>query len=161
MKPVQEIAICRAEAKDIETLVGMRIALLHEVGNLSNKSDTEDVTGATRRYFDEELPAGRYVGFIAQAGDQAVGCGGLTFYVRPPYQGNASGREAYLMGMYTVANWRGKGIGRALLMRLLDVAKTRGVGRVWLHSEQGARSLYERQGFRPNDSHMELILVAM
>jgi GNAT superfamily N-acetyltransferase len=157
MKSVHEIEILRAKPEDIETLVGMRIALLQEVGNLSSESDAKDLSGAIRRHFDEELPAGRYVGFIAQASGQAVGCGGLTFYVRPPYKGNTSGREAYLIGMYTVANWRGKGVGHALLKKLLDAAKARSVGRVWLHSEPDARSLYGREGFHPNDSYMELI----
>jgi GNAT superfamily N-acetyltransferase len=156
MQSVQEIEICRAEPGDIETLVSMRIALLHGVGNLSEESDVKGTSDAIRKYFEEELPAGRYVGLIARARGQAVACGGLAFYVRPPYKENPSGREAYLMGMYTVANWRGKGVGRALLKKLLDIAKDRGVGRVWLHSEPGARSLYRREGFRPNDSYMEL-----
>lgn len=157
MKPMQAILICRAEPADIETLVRMRIALLQEVGNLSSESDLGEVSRAIRRHFDEELPAGRYVGLLARAGGQAVACGGLTFYARPPYRGNVSGREAYLMGMYTVADWRGKGLGSALLRHLLEVAKSRGVGRVWLHSEPGAKGLYAREGFRTNDSYMELI----
>ncbi len=154
--PVREIELCRAEPGDIETLVRMRIALLQEVGNLSSESDAKDISGAIQRYFAEELPAERYVGFIARVGGQAVGCGGLTFYVRPPYKSNASGREAYLMGMYTAPDWRGKGVGSALLTKLLEFAKARGVARVWLHSEPGARSLYRREGFHPNDSYMEL-----
>lgn len=61
------------------------------------------------------------------------------------------------MGMYTAANWCGKGIGRALLAKLLDAAKAQGVGRVWLHSEPSARSLYRKEGFRSNHAYMELV----
>jgi len=153
---VLKIVVRRAEQKDIAALVEMRIALLKEVGNVRSKTDAQDLKGAIRRYFHRELPAGRYVGFIGRAAGQAVACGGLAFYVRPPYQGNTSGTEAYLMGMYTAAGWRGKGLGRRMLRKILAFAKARGVGRVWLHSEPGARTLYGRAGFRSSDSYMEL-----
>ncbi len=155
-KSARKIEIRKAERKDIGALVRLRIALLKEVGNVCNEAGAKELSGAIRRHFGKELPAGRYVGFIARAGGEAVACGGLTFYARPPYSGNTSGREAYLMGMYAVSNWRGKGIGRAVLQKILAFAKARGVGRVWLHSEPGARSLYSREGFRANDSYMEL-----
>jgi len=155
-KSVPKIEVRRAERQDISTLVEMRIALLEEVGNVRGKSDAQDLKGAIWRYFHRELPAGRYVGFIGRAEGQAVACGGLAFYARPPHQGNNSGKEAYLMGMYTAAGWRGKGLGRRMLRTILALAKARGVGRVWLHSEPGARTLYGRAGFRSNDSYMEL-----
>ena len=151
------IEVCRAKRKDIATLAQMRIALLEEVGNVHSKTDAKDLMGAIRRYFQRELPAGRYVGFIGRAEGRAVACGGLAFYTRPPHQGNTSGKEAYLMGMYTAVDWRGQGVGGAILRTLLAFAKARGVGRVWLHSEPGAVSLYGRAGFRSNHSYRELI----
>lgn len=155
-KSVLEIEIRRALRKDISALVRLRIALLKEVGNVRNEAGTKELSRAIRRHFVKELPAGRYVGFIARANGAVVACGGLTFYARPPYSGNPSGKEAYLMGMYTLPNWRGKGTGAAVLRKILDFAKARDVRRVWLHSEPGARSLYGREGFRANDSYMEL-----
>jgi len=154
--PVPKMEVRRAERKDIATLAQMRMALLKEVGNVPSKADAKDLMAAIRRYFHRELRAGRYVGFIATIRGQAVASGGLAFYARPPYQGNLSGNEAYLMGMYTAVDWRRKGLGRRMLREILAFAKARGVGRVWLHSEPGAMSLYDRAGFRPNDSYREL-----
>lgn len=151
-----KMEVCRARRKDIATLVAMRLALLEEVGNVRGKTDRKDLKSAIRRYFQRELPTGRYVGFIARAEGQAVACGGLAFYARAPHQGNASGKEAYLQGMYTAVDWRGKGVGGAMLGKILAFAKTRRVGRVWLHSEPGAVSLYLRAGFRANPWYMEL-----
>jgi len=152
-----EIQVRRASAEDVETLVGMRVALLRAVGNVTSDLDAKEIGNAIRAYIAKEMPAGRYVTFIAEAEQSAVGCGGLAFYVRPPYCGNLSGKEVYLMGMYTIAEWRGKGVGTALLEKLLEYARTQGVGRVWLHTEPGARSLYGRAGFCSNDAYMELI----
>jgi GNAT superfamily N-acetyltransferase len=154
---VQEIQVRRAAAEDLEILVGMRVALLRIVGNVTSDLEAKEIGNAIRKYISQEMPAGRYVAFIAEAGKHAVGCGGLAFYVRPPYCGNPSGREAYLMGMYTAAEWRGKGVGTALVKKLLEYARVQGAGRVWLHTEPGARSLYGRAGFCFNDAYMELI----
>ncbi len=154
---VQEIQVRRASAEDVETLVGMRVLLLRAVGDVTSDSDAKEIADAIRTYIVQEMPAGRYVAFIAEVGKCAVGSGGLAFYVRPPYCGNPSGREAYLMGMYTIAEWRGKGVGTALVEKLVEYARAQGVGRVWLHTEPGARSLYDRAGFCPNDAYMELI----
>ncbi len=154
---VPEIQVRRASAEDVETLVGMRVLLLRAVGDVTSDSDAKEIADAIRTYIVQEMPAGRYVAFLAEAGKCAVGCGGLAFYVRPPYCGNPSGKEAYLMGMYTIAECRGKGVGTALVEKLLEHAKAQGVGRVWLHTEPGARSLYDRAGFCPNDAYMELI----
>jgi GNAT superfamily N-acetyltransferase len=154
---LHEIQVRRASAEDVETLVGMRVALLRTVGNVTGDSAAKQIGDAIRAYIAQEMPAGRYVAFIAEAGEYAVGCGGLAFYVRPPYYGNPSGKEAYLMGMYTIAEWRGKGVGTALVEKLLEYAKGQGVGRVWLHTEPGARSLYGRAGFCSNDAYLELI----
>ena len=153
----QEIQVRRAGAEDREILVRMRVALLQAVGNVTSDLEAKEIGNAIRAYITQEMPAGRYVAFIAEAGDHAVGCGGLAFYVRPPYCGNPSGKEAYLMGMYTIAEWRGRGVGTALVQKLLECAKAQGVGRVWLHTEPGARSLYDRAGFCSNDAYMELI----
>jgi GNAT superfamily N-acetyltransferase len=152
---VQEI-VRRAGAEDVETLVRMRIALLQAVGNVTGESEVKKLGDAIRTYLAQEMPVGRYVAFIAEAGGYAVGCGGLAFYLRPPYHGNPGGKEAYLMGMYTIPERRGKGVGTALIEKLLEYARAQGVARVWLHAEPGARSLYSRAGFCSNDAYMEL-----
>ncbi len=155
-KSEPKMEVRRAERKDIATLVEMRMALLKDVGNVPSRADAKDLMGAIRRYFHRALPAGRYVGFIGRIRGQAVACGGLTFYARPPYKGNLSGKEAYLTGMYTAVAWRGQGLGRRMLGKILAFAKARRVGRVWLHTEPGAMSLYDGAGFRSNDSYREL-----
>jgi len=43
---------------------------------------------------------------------------------------------------------RGRGVGRALALRLLDVARERGLTRCELVSVQGSAPFWERFGFR-------------
>jgi putative acetyltransferase len=63
-------------------------------------------------------------------------------------------QHAELKSMHTAAAARGRGIGRAILDHLIDVARARGCHRVSLETGSQpafapARSLYAQAGFRP------------
>ena len=44
--------------------------------------------------------------------------------------------------------WRGRGVGRALLDALIERARSEGLARVVLHAQTGALGFYARAGFR-------------
>jgi GNAT superfamily N-acetyltransferase len=155
--------IRRAELRDVEALVRMRFELLHVAAALgvpTNLSDEEWEAArvATQQYFQRAFPSGEHFGVVAEGQGIVVGCGGIVFMERPPYQGNLQGREAYLMNMYTEPAWRGKGIGSAIVAELLRCARDAGAKRVSLDAEQNARRLYARAGFHGNVEAMEILL---
>ena len=49
--------------------------------------------------------------------------------------------------MAVLESWRGRGVGRALLRTLLDLAIKRGLSRVTLSAQTHALGFYERAGF--------------
>ena len=49
--------------------------------------------------------------------------------------------------MAVLKDWRGRGVGRALLQTLLDLATRRGLSRVTLSAQIHALGFYERAGF--------------
>ncbi|MGA8221321.1 MAG: GNAT family N-acetyltransferase [Candidatus Acidiferrales bacterium] len=152
-----------AEVRDIEALVRMRLELLHVAAALGAPTDLseaewKEVGGAVRKYFAEALVTGKHCGVVAEAQGKVVACGGIVFMERPPYQGNLVGLEAYLMNMYTLPDWRGKGAGGAIVEELLRCAREAGAKRVLLDAEPGARRLYEKAGFRGNLEAMEILL---
>ena len=151
----------RAELRDLDVLVEMRIALLREVGNLSgdsSQSELRSLVEAHRNYFSSNLATGQYFGFAAEVEDRIVGTGGLVLLARPPYKGNLTGLEGYLMNVYTVPEWRRKGIATALVQQILAAAKRSGVKRVWLHAEPDAKRIYEAAGFVSKSAEMEMLL---
>ena len=79
--------------------------------------------------------------FLARLDGFAVGCGGVAVF-----------DDAEVKRMYTRPAARGRGVGKALLLRIEDEA--RGAGKSILRletgtSQQEAIGLYERRGFRP------------
>ncbi|MDZ7748592.1 MAG: adenylosuccinate lyase [Halofilum sp. (in: g-proteobacteria)] len=57
--------------------------------------------------------------------------------------------------MAVAAEWRGRGVGRALLDALLDRARARGLAGVVLHAQTSAIGFYERSGFRAEGPEFE------
>jgi predicted GNAT family N-acyltransferase len=55
--------------------------------------------------------------------------------------------EGRMGRMAVLKNWRGRGVGRALLQALLDLAEQQGLMRVTLAAQIHALGFYERAGF--------------
>lgn len=57
--------------------------------------------------------------------------------------------------MAVLADWRGHGVGQALLLALVEAARARGWQEVTLHAQLPARVFYARQGFLPHGEVFE------
>lgn len=91
--------------------------------------------------------------FVAVDGDKIVGVIGW-------YQDNVNwaneamgdkfpGEEAYWVGFFAVEKeYRGKGIGFALLQKIEEVVKEKKQDKLWVSSVPETRVYYERQGFK-------------
>ncbi len=108
-------------------------------------------TGAGSSLHDPEMldMASAYAGarsvyFVVESGGDLVGGGGI---------GPLAGAEpdvCELRKMYLRPDARGRGLGRAMLARCLEVARQLGYRRIYLETRQSmraARRLYERNGF--------------
>jgi len=54
-----------------------------------------------------------------------------------------------------LAHVRGRGIGRALMERVHELARTRGLASVWCHAQQSAAPFYTRLGYRTTSEPFE------
>jgi ribosomal protein S18 acetylase RimI-like enzyme len=96
-----------------------------------------------RKYVQENIASG-VPHFVALADGKVVGWCDIALKPRPLL------RHGGVLGLGVVADYRGRGIGRALLETTLRAAKERGVTRVELTvrvDNERAKRLYERCGF--------------
>jgi ribosomal protein S18 acetylase RimI-like enzyme len=83
---------------------------------------------------------------VLLAGDGPDGFAELRF--RPSLYTGAL--DAYLEELYVVPDRRGRGLGRALLVAAMELARERGAARIDLNTSEtdvAARALYESSGF--------------
>jgi predicted GNAT family N-acyltransferase len=66
----------------------------------------------------------------------AIGCGRLL-------------PDAHIGRMAVLAGWRGRGVGAALLMHLIELARHKRYARVVLNAQTHAMKFYSRFGFEP------------
>jgi GNAT superfamily N-acetyltransferase len=90
---------------------------------------------------------------VAWAGDRVVG--GVLGYIDEPENEAMNRRRGYTEGIFTIREWRGRGVASALIARNLRLLRDRGMTEAALsvdtENPSGALGLYERHGFREHD----------
>ena len=147
-----------ASIDDIEVLIDTRIKFLHEAEEIHINECSKNLRETLRTYFQNNVPKGNFISWVAYEEDNIVATSGVSFHEVPPTFGNVSGKEAYIMNMYTLPEYRKRGIGTRLITKLLEIIKERGIKKVRLHATDKGKSLYERAGFQNKDDEMVLIL---
>jgi GNAT superfamily N-acetyltransferase len=143
-----EVTIRPATIADIDILTHLRIDFMREMKSMGG-FDEEIFVDATRRYFAEAIPTGEFVAWFAEVEGEIVGMSGAVFWQRPPTPKNMTGRDAYILNVYTLPAWRRQGIGRRLMQTTLEAVGAAGVGRAWLRATADGEPLYRRLGFEP------------
>ena len=81
---------------------------------------------------------------------------GVASIMREGYPPDPGPDDWRVRGMATLARARGQGIGAELLALCIEHARHAGGERVWCNARVGARSLYERAGFRVAGAEFEI-----
>lgn len=140
----------------LDELVTTRVEVLLAANRLAPDTDMSEVEAQSRRYYREALADGSHAALLATDGGQFVGAGGVSYYRVMPTYHNPTGKKAYIMNMYVRPAYRRKGIATRILDLLVEDAKRRGVRQIALEATAAGRPLYEKYGFVPMDSEMEL-----
>jgi phosphinothricin acetyltransferase len=106
--------------------------------------ETEVRTAAERRrWLAARGP--RHPVVVAEAAGQTVGWGSLN-----PYSPRAAYQHVADFSVYVERGWRGQGVGRRLLERLIELARDLGYHKMMLSAfpfNASGMALYERMGF--------------
>jgi ribosomal protein S18 acetylase RimI-like enzyme len=100
----------------------------------------------------------KYAGWITSDGDWAVGSAGLLILDwAPHFLDPTCGQRGYILNVFVEAEYRGRGIAKALTAECMAEAKRRGIGVVALHASKKGQPVYERLGFKSSN---EMLFVA-
>ena len=141
-----------ATLDDIEVLVELRKKQLVDEGIDANKDINEELTNFFRKKLDDHS----LIEWVVSGNDTIIATAAIVFYEFPPTYTNKSGVKGYITNMYTVPEYRGKGIATSLLDKLVEEAKTRKVEKLWLSASKLGRPVYLKYGFKETNEWLEL-----
>ncbi len=151
-----EVAVRAATIAEIDTLIQLRVAMFDAMGY--DKGTLDQAIAPMRSYFLQHLQTGAFRVWVAEVRGAAIASIGVVIHSIPPSPKNTSGKEAYIMNLVTLPEFRRRGIAKKLMLHALDVIRSEGIPRVSLHASSEGRRLYEQLGFAVSEVVPEMHL---
>ncbi len=145
--------ISKATIDDCAELTKLRIEMRKERNELIE--DVEEFYNNTLSFFIDNITSGCFVSYICVLDNKIVAMSGICFYSVPPIAKVPNGKVAYLMNMYTLHEYRNKGIATKLLQHTMNEAQERQCLKVSLLASDMGEPLYIKYGFKYAQSAME------
>lgn len=136
--------------KDLDIFIEMRISQLQEEG----AEATFDLKPYLQDYYTRHLQDNTFVSWLAIDDNKIVGTSGMSFVEKPPYYSCPSGKIGLLSSMYVIKEYRGKGIAKFLLDKVVNEAKNFGCATVQITASDMGVLLYTDYGFKKNGNFM-------
>ena len=141
----------RITETELDDFIMLRINQLREEG----ATEDIDLIPTLKDYYNRHMADGTFVSWLAMDEDKIVGTSGMSFVEKPPYFSCPNGKIGLLSSMYTVKEYRRKGIAKELLTKVVNEAKEYGCGTVQITASDMGMLLYSDFGFVKNDNFMQ------
>lgn len=147
--------IKRATRDDIELLVDNRMEFVTSIRDIVNE---DEFRLETRLYFDSHLEDGSIVCYIGVDEGKIVSSCILCIYQTLPTPSSLNGKNGLLLNVYTVIDYRRKGLAKMLLTKLIQEARDLKISKIHLDYTEAGYPLYCSLGFMKKDHEMCLNL---
>jgi GNAT superfamily N-acetyltransferase len=127
-----------------------------DAGFISETDDVSDLRTATRRYMLEKVGSGEFQCWIAEVDGRPAASAAVIVRIGPPNLRDITGREAYLLNVYTLPEHRKKGLATALTEKVLEWCASQGFRKISLHATEDGARIYDRFGFEEDSQAMIL-----
>ena len=140
--------------EDAVLLAELRVAMRKERESGTMPIPEEQFLQANIDYFKEFIGNGTYYGLIAEEDGKVAAMGGICFHNHPPSYEVPNGKSACLLNMYTLPDFRGRGIAGKIVALLVDKAHFAGCHKVYLNASDMGKGVYLKFGFKEVSNEM-------
>lgn len=144
------------ELKQIDNLPELLKWRKEVITNVFDEVPSAELMEVNRMFYQRHLADHTHLAFIALEDGVGAGCGALCLSEELPSPDNPSGKCGYLMNIYVRDEFRDRGIGHEIVRRLVNEAKIRNCGKIYLETTEAGRKLYESLGFHDLPDMMKL-----
>lgn len=139
---MNRIEIIKASLSDLDELMEWRMEVLHEVFDIPQDTYVSTLRDANLAYYRRAFLEDSHIACFALYDGKKVGCGGLCLQEEMPSPDNPSGKCAYLMNIYVRPQFRRLHIGTAIVKWLIEEARRKGAGKIYLETSDAGREMY-------------------
>ena len=140
---------------DVETIARMRVQMLDEV---TDEPLPWQLEGSVRRFVWKHMQDRTCLGVVAEDEGKVIADAVIYLFETMPDEVNVRGLTAMLYNVYTLPEYRGRGIMAQMLPEVIRLAREAGAVELKMTAEKKAIPLYERMGFHVNDDAMKMVL---
>ena len=151
-----EVTLREATVEDLAIIMRHRRGMFSDMG-FREEAALAAMEATSTAFMKAGLESGSYRGWLAQTQAGVVAGGGVLIVGFPSAPQDPSPRRAWIINMYTEPQYRGCGLGRAILEAVVAWCREQGFECVFLHASSAGRHLYETMGFEPSNE-MRLLL---
>ena len=144
------IVYCQASKDDIDELIRLRIAyMIDDFGSVS-EHESECMRKQLPDYFERKLGT-ELIAFIAKDEEKIVSVAYLHIIEMPANSILLNGLYGDVLSVYTIPEYRGKGLCSQLMKNLVEYGKERGLGRIDLSATKDGYPIYAKLGFKDKE----------
>ena len=141
--------------QDVEIIARMRVQMLDEV---TDEPLPWQLEGSVRRFVWRHMQDRTCLGVVAEDEGRVIADAVIYLFETMPDEVNVRGLTAMLYNVYTLPEYRGRGIMAQMLPEVIRLAREAGAVELKMTAEKKAIPLYERMGFHVNDDAMKMVL---
>ena len=141
--------------QDVEIIARMRVQMLDEV---TDEPLPWQLEGSVRRFVWKHMQDNTCLGVVAEDEGKVIADAVIYLFETMPDEVNVRGLTAMLYNVYTLPEYRGRGIMAQMLPEVIRLAREAGAVELKMTAEKKAIPLYERMGFHVNDDAMKMVL---
>ena len=142
-----KITYNKATQADVSTLVDNRISFSLELSGDQPSDKLDALKIQMTAYFSKATVDNSCISIIAKFNGIVAGIGSVHLREMPGNFKNPSGKWGYIMNMYTVPEYRRKGICKNILNLLVEEGKKQGITGFELHATKDGEKVYIQEGF--------------
>ena len=149
--------IKRLDIEDVEFFLDLRLKLFYELQEIDKNDNIENLKNSTKEHYLKNIDKSLITYGIFKE-NKIVSIGSLCLFERIPYMENISGREGYILNIYTLSAYRKKGYGKQITEKLIEHSKEIGIKKLWLNASEEGKKIYLKLGFKEKNNEMEIFI---
>ena len=137
--------IKKADIKDLDTVVRLKMAMFKEVGSIALLQDNaeEQIYETYKELYQEE----KGCHYLVYENDSVIACGGAVIKEDVPFCFFKTPMYGYIIDVYCIPEKRRNGYSTKIMEELLKWLQSKGIHTIKLKPSEVGKHLYEKFGF--------------